>query len=104
MDRSRKLSSIIAPVRGVPAAVVAQVCGEGPTSAACSLARLHQHPGAAMTVMAVLPCLLLLAAATGLRRGRRSAWWAAITLEATLLAVTVAFYALTLVDWGRGPR
>lgn len=98
-----QLSSIVAPVRGVSADVLAQVCGEGPTSAACSLARLHQHPGAAMTVMAVLPCLLLLAAATGLRNGRRSAWWAAITLEATLLAVTVAFYVLTLVDGAAVP-
>lgn len=97
------LSSIVAPVRGVSADVVAQVCGEGPTSVACSLARLHQHPGRAMTVMAVLPCLLLLVAATGLRRGRRSAWWAALTLEGVLAAVTVTFYVLTLADAGAVP-
>ena len=97
------LSSVVAPVRGVSSDVVAQVCGEGPTSVTCALARLHQHPGPAMTVMAVLPSLLLLVAATGLRRGRRSAWWAALTCEGVLVAVTVTFYVLTLADAGVVP-
>jgi len=99
------LSSVVAPVRGVSSDVVAQVCGEGPTSVSCALARLHQHqhPGPAMTVMAVLPSLLLLVAATGLRRGRRSAWWAALTFEGVLVAVTVTFYGLTLADAGVVP-
>lgn len=92
------LGFLVAPVRGPRPEVVAQLCAEAPTSVACTLARLHQDPSLATTFMACLPALLLLVAAEGLRRGRRSAWLAAIFLEGLLAVVAIVDYVLTLTD------
>lgn len=97
------LGFLVAPVRGAHPEVVAQLCAEAPSSAACALGQLHLHPSLGSVLMAGLPALLLLTAADGLRRGRRMAWLGALTLEVTLVAVAVATYGLTLADGGTVP-
>jgi lysylphosphatidylglycerol synthetase-like protein (DUF2156 family) len=64
---------------------VAQVCGDPSAAEECLALRTRLHlSGWGSAVMSVMPVLLLLVAATGLRRGRRAAWAAALVLNAAL--------------------
>ena len=76
---------------------------EGPLSA---LADLYVGPKAYSTedrdlaeiLMALVPALLVLVLAAGLRRGRRFAWWATMLFHVVLLAVG-GFYAVDYYEW-----
>ncbi len=78
---------------------------EGPLSA---LADLYVGPNAysdtspnrdlADILMSVMPALLVLVLAAGLRRGRRFAWWAAMVFH-VLLLVLGTFYAIDYYHW-----
>jgi lysylphosphatidylglycerol synthetase-like protein (DUF2156 family) len=78
---------------------------EGPLSA---LADLYVGPNAysdtspnrdlADILMSVMPALLVLVLAAGLRRGRRFAWWAALVFHVLLLALGT-FYAVDYYNW-----
>lgn len=94
------LGYLVAGVHGSAPRAVRELCAEGPTSTACAIGRLNLHPSIGVALMACLPALLLLLAAAGLRRGKRGAWVAALTLEGVLAAVAVADYFLTLADAG----
>ena len=48
--------------------------------------------------MSVMPALLVLVLAAGLRRGRRFAWWAAMVFHVMLLALGT-FYAIDYYNW-----
>jgi lysylphosphatidylglycerol synthetase-like protein (DUF2156 family) len=75
-----------------------QLCADPGLSDACRLAvsqTLGTGVGSAIT--SVGPALLLLAAAAGLRRGRRFAWWLALLLNTALVAGT----AWCIVLWTR---
>ena len=48
--------------------------------------------------MSVMPALLVLVLAAGLRRGRRFAWWAALVFHLLLLALGT-FYAVDYYNW-----
>jgi lysylphosphatidylglycerol synthetase-like protein (DUF2156 family) len=48
------------------------------------------------------PALLLLLCAYGLRRGRREAWWLAVIINLTVLAVSI--WVASTVDYGRSAR
>ena len=75
----------------------------GPLSA---LADLYVGPNAlpdqnrdlADVLMALMPAVVVLVLAAGLRRGRRFAWWAALVLH-VLLLVFGAFYAVDYYHW-----
>ncbi len=78
---------------------------QGPLSA---LADLYVGPNAysdtspnrnlADIIMSVMPALLVLVLAAGLRRGRRFAWWAALVFHLLLLALG-SFYAIDYYNW-----
>lgn len=78
---------------------------EGPLSV---LADLYVGPNAysdtspnrdlAEILMSVMPALLVLVLAAGLRRGRRFAWWAALVFHVLLLALG-SFYATDYYNW-----
>ena len=78
---------------------------EGPLSA---LADLYVGPNAysdnspnrdlAGILMSVMPALLVLVFAAGLRRGRRFAWWATLVCHVLLLALGT-FYAIDYYNW-----
>ncbi|OJZ70036.1 hypothetical protein BRW65_21120 [Mycobacterium paraffinicum] len=76
-----------------------QICADPGLSEACRLAvsqTLGTGVGSAIT--SVGPALLLLAAAVGLRRGRRFAWWLALLLNAALVAGSAWFAVLWTRD------
>ncbi len=78
---------------------------EGPLSA---LADLYVGPSAygdtgtdrdlAQVLLAVVPALIVLVLAAGLRRGRRFAWWATLLFH-TLLLTVGSFYAVDYYAW-----
>jgi lysylphosphatidylglycerol synthetase-like protein (DUF2156 family)/membrane associated rhomboid family serine protease len=78
---------------------------EGPLSA---LADLYVGPSAygnagtdrdlAQILLSVVPALIVLVLAAGLRRGRRFAWWATLVFH-TLLLTVGAFYAVDYYQW-----
>ena len=78
---------------------------EGPLSA---LADLYVGPSAygsagtdrdlAQILLSVVPALVVLVLAAGLRRGRRFAWWATLLFH-TLLLTVGAFYAVDYYQW-----
>ena len=78
---------------------------QGPLSA---LADLYVGPNAysdtspnrdlADILMSVMPALLVLVLAAGLRRGRRFAWWATMVFHVLLLALG-SFYAVDYYNW-----
>ncbi len=78
---------------------------EGPLSA---LADLYVGPSAygdtgterdlAQILLSVVPALIVLVLAAGLRRGRRFAWWATLLFH-TLLLTLGAFYAVDYYAW-----
>jgi phosphatidylglycerol lysyltransferase len=53
---------------------------------------------AADVIIGLVPALLVLVLAAGLRRGRRFAWWATFVLQVVLLVVGAA-YAASYYDW-----
>ncbi len=52
----------------------------------------------AVVLMSVVPAMLVLVLAAGLRRGRRFAWWAALVSHVMLLALGT-FYAIDYYTW-----
>lgn len=94
------LGFLVADVRRARPDVVAALCRDAPTTAGCAIGQLNLHPSVGVTLMAVLPALLLLVFADGLRLGRRTAWTGALLLEGTLAGVAVTDYVLTLADAG----
>jgi len=73
---------------------VQQVCANPATSDDCRALRAQMSlAGLAPTIMTLLPMLLLLISAEGLRRGRRAAWWMALLLNAVLTGLAVLLAA-----------
>jgi lysylphosphatidylglycerol synthetase-like protein (DUF2156 family)/membrane associated rhomboid family serine protease len=78
---------------------VAQLCLDPAATHECALmkARLRLS-GVGPAVMSVMPVLLLLVAAEGLRRGRRAAWLAALGLNLALAALGTLLVADTVTE------
>lgn len=76
---------------------VAQLCVDPAAASQCAhlRARLRLY-GAGPAVMSIMPILVLLVAAEGLRRGRRAAWLIAVVLNIALFALGVLFAWLTV--------
>ena len=83
-------------------ATLAQQCLDPATAAECAQLRARLRlTGPGPAVMSVMPVLLLLVAAEGLRRGRRAAWLGAIGLNVGLAALGVYLAADSLSEPGQ---
>ena len=72
------------------ATTVQQICADPATLDDCRAVRAQLRlTGIGPAIMTLLPVVLLLVTAVGLRRGRRAAWWAALTLNLALAAMAV---------------
>ena len=70
------------------AATVQQICADPATLDDCRAVRAQLRlTGIGPAIMTLLPVVLLLVTAVGLRRGRRAAWWAALGLNLALAAM-----------------
>ncbi|MCC3281715.1 bifunctional lysylphosphatidylglycerol flippase/synthetase MprF [Arthrobacter caoxuetaonis] len=67
------------------------ICADPGMQAECRTAKLEQSAGLAGFFLAVLPQVLLVVFAAGLRRGRRSAWIGALVLQG-LMTLTAAVH------------
>jgi lysylphosphatidylglycerol synthetase-like protein (DUF2156 family) len=69
---------------------VQQICADPATVEDCRALRAQLTvSGVGPAIMTLLPVVLLLVTATGLRRGRRAAWWAALLLNLALAGMAV---------------
>lgn len=86
-------------------ATVQQICADPATLDDCRAARaLLQLSGVGPAITTLMPVLLLLVAADGLRLGRRAAWLAAMTVNLALAAVAVVMVLETAESTaGSGP-
>ncbi len=66
----------------------------------CAAAQLQLRAGAGGIFMAILPSVLLLLFADGLRRGRRFAWYATLVLEGGLAILAGTYIAAALMPAG----
>lgn len=57
----------------------------------CAAAQLQQRAGISAVFTAILPSILLLVLADGLRRGRRFAWWGALVVQGGITALTLVY-------------
>ncbi len=77
---------------------------------ACAFARLEQHEGLGGVLIACVPSFILLAIASGLVRGRRSAWLASVVASGLMACVSlVVFVVAPLLSsrgraWGSGAQ
>ena len=72
------------------ATTVQQICADPATLDDCRAIRAQLRlTGIGPAIMTLLPVVLLLVTAVGLRRGRRAAWWAALILNLALAAMAV---------------
>lgn len=70
---------------------VRELCGLNAESAECRRGLIELRlGGVGPLLLSLMPSLLLLALADGLRRGRRFAWWATVVVQFVLLAVALA--------------
>lgn len=63
----------------------------------CAAARLQLRAGAGGIFMSILPSVLLLVFADGLRRGRRAAWWGSIAVSGAMTALAVTYILGVLI-------
>ena len=68
----------------------------------CAAAQLQLRAGAGGIFMAILPSVLLLVVADGLRRGRRFAWYAALAIQGALALLAGSYIAAALMPTGTG--
>lgn len=66
----------------------------------CAMAQLQLRAGAGGIFMSILPSVLLLLFADGLRRGRRFAWYAAVVLEGAVAVLAGSYIAAALMPAG----
>lgn len=97
-------------IRSVPigADEVREICGESGADAECRHARLlFALHGVGPLLLSLMPGLVLVVIADGLRRGRRAAWIGAVVIEMLWLLVVVGIFVLLPMDAeihdGQGP-
>lgn len=66
----------------------------------CAAAQMQLRAGAGGIFMSILPSVLLLVVADGLRRGRRFAWYAALIIEGALAVLAGSYIAAALMSAG----
>jgi lysylphosphatidylglycerol synthetase-like protein (DUF2156 family) len=76
------------------AAAVQQICATPASTEDCrALQAQLRLTGIGPAIMSLMPVILLLIAADGLRRGRRAAWWAAVLTNLVLAALGILLAA-----------
>ena len=72
------------------ATTVQQICADPATVEDCRAVRAQLTvSGVGPAIMTLLPVVLLLVTAVGLRRGRRAAWWAALMINLALAGMAI---------------
>ncbi|RKT54333.1 bifunctional lysylphosphatidylglycerol flippase/synthetase MprF [Saccharothrix australiensis] len=85
------------------AALMASYCADPELAALCrALQTQAVYDRLPALVMSVMPALLLLVLAEGLRRGRRFAWWSALVLNVAMTGL-IGWYILTEVLFAEVP-
>ncbi|MFC4604331.1 bifunctional lysylphosphatidylglycerol flippase/synthetase MprF [Rhodococcus kronopolitis] len=80
---------------GVSPAEVREICAQSRGAEDCRRGLLALRlGGVGPTVLMLMPSVLLLVLADGLRRGRRFAWWAAVVAQVLLLGLSLANFAV----------
>jgi lysylphosphatidylglycerol synthetase-like protein (DUF2156 family) len=79
------------------AATVRQICATGPVEECADLQARVRLSGIGPAIYSVMPVLLLLVTAEGLRRGRRSAWVVGVVLNLGLAALGLFLAAQTAI-------
>jgi phosphatidylglycerol lysyltransferase len=78
---------------------VNSLCADSTLAEACRRVRAEQVATSGWQLLiALVPALLLLVAAEGLRRGRRLAWWLALAVNAAIVALAVVIMLDVLND------
>jgi phosphatidylglycerol lysyltransferase len=81
------------------AADVGQICADPNLALDCQRARVELRlTGVGPVFMSIIPALLMLVMAEGLRRGRRFAWWGALGLNTALTGLGVVLLVSYLTD------
>ncbi|WP_349357254.1 DUF2156 domain-containing protein [Pseudarthrobacter sp. PS3-L1] len=75
------LKYLYTEVQPLDVPTVQGLCADPAQAQDCSAATLQLRAGFGSIFMAVLPSFMLLVLADGLRRGRRFAWWAAVSVQ-----------------------
>ncbi|KAA2260666.1 rhomboid family intramembrane serine protease [Solihabitans fulvus] len=79
--------------------LVADTCADPAAEETCRMLSVRASYGRVPAlVMSFLPALLLLVLAEGLRRGRRFAWWSALTLNLALAGLMALLGAVSIPD------
>jgi lysylphosphatidylglycerol synthetase-like protein (DUF2156 family) len=81
---------------------VQALCSDPSSARRCAAALLQQRAGAGAVFMAVLPTVLLLVLAEGIRRGRRAAWAGAVALECALAGIAIVDIVAAFTPAGPG--
>ncbi len=90
------LRFLFTDIQSVDPKVLASTCANPLNSSGCQMMLLQLRAGAGGIFMAILPCLLLLVCAEGLRRGRRFAWGATLVVLGGMAALAVTHILLVL--------
>ncbi|MCU1572466.1 MAG: hypothetical protein JWO93_548 [Micrococcaceae bacterium] len=91
------LRYLFTDIQPVDPATLQQLCTTPGQGKDCAEARLQLRAGAGGIFMAVLPCVLLLLLADGLRRGRRFAWGATLVVLGAMAALSASRIAALLL-------
>ena len=89
-------------IQPVDPQVLQTLCSVPDQAKDCAIERLQLRAGSGGLFMAVLPCVLLLLFADGLRRGRRFAWYAVLALQGGLGVLAGSYIAAALSPAGPG--
>lgn len=90
------LAYLFTNVETLDPVTLAAICDDPAMQAECRTAKLQQSAGPAGFFLAVLPQVLLLVFADGLRRGRRFAWISALILQGLMTLAAAVRIALFL--------
>ncbi|MET3205870.1 UNVERIFIED_ORG: lysylphosphatidylglycerol synthetase-like protein (DUF2156 family) [Arthrobacter sp. UYEF13] len=88
-------------IEPVDAQTVQDLCTAAGRHRECEAARLQLRAGAGGLFMAIVPSVLLLLLAEGLRRGRRFAWGAVLVLQSCLSALSLVVLIQVLQSTGQ---
>ncbi|POH72503.1 bifunctional lysylphosphatidylglycerol flippase/synthetase MprF [Arthrobacter glacialis] len=87
-------------IQAVDPQTLQALCTDPTQAGDCAAAQMQLRAGAGGIFMSILPSVLLLVAADGLRRGRRFAWYAALIIQSALAILAGSYIAAVLMPAG----